>query len=226
MDIRLFGPLYEDVADCLREPILAGLIHRLWFDFPEVRLITQDNGVVKLLRQKFGNAIFTTEDEGLASVTGKIIKNQGLTLATAESCTGGLVSDILTNIPGSSEYFTLGVVSYSNQAKTRILGVEPDVLKENGAVSKPVVRQMLSGITKLAKTDCGIAISGVAGPSGGSTEKPVGTVFIGVQCRGEARIERFNFDSDRRGNKVLSAYTALNMLRLMVQKGETDVIDT
>lgn len=225
MNIRLFGPLYEDVVQCLREPIRAGLIERLWYKFPEVRVNTRDPGVVGILRQNFGNAVFTTSGEDFAYVTGKILEKQGITLAIAESCTGGLVSDMVTDVPGSSAYFVLGVVSYSNQAKQRILGVDPKVLKEHGAVSEPVVRQMLKGVQAASNADCGIAISGIAGPTGGSVQKPVGTVFIGTGFRDRVQVKRFDFDADRRGNKILSAYTALDNLRLMVQEkqGKNDV---
>jgi len=217
MNIRLFGPLYEDVAESLREPILYGLVDRLWYAFPEVHINTDHKSVLQTLHGAFNKAIFTTTGEDFTLVVGNALRKRGLTLAIAESCTGGLVSDMVTDVPGASDYFILGMVSYSNRAKQQILGVDPAVLKKYGAVCEPVVRQMLTGVLDISGADCGIAISGIAGPAGGSVQKPVGTVFIAAGCQGKVRVERFGFGSVRRKNKVLSAYTALNMIRLMLQ---------
>ena len=225
----LLGPLYEDVVDRMRESIKQGLVDRLWEEFPVIHLDTRSPEVVEQLRQRFGNAVFTTTGEAFAGVLGDILRTRGLTLATAESCTGGLVGDMVTDVPGSSDYFLLGVVSYSNHAKQAVLGVDPKFLKQYGAVSEPVVRGMLTGVLQLSGADCGVAISGIAGPSGGSPEKPVGTVYIAAGCKGQAEVMRYQFPYDRRKNKVISAYTALDMLRrhLMAQKREdTDVVAT
>ena len=216
MEPRLLGPKYEDVVECLREPIKAGKVDRLWHVFPETRVKTEDPEVVDILKSGFGKDVFTVDGEPFASVVGATLRQAGLTLATAESCTGGLAGDMLTDIPGSSDYYLLGVVSYSNLAKQRVLGVESDALREHGAVSEPVVRQMLAGVLALSGADCGIAVSGIAGPGGGSPAKPVGTVFIAAGCGARVDVRRFNFGADRRGNKLLSAYTALDMVRKMI----------
>ena len=116
----------------------------------------------------------------MQAVVGNILKEQGKTLSTAESCTGGYVSHLITSVPGSSAYFTGGVVSYANAVKMEELGIPAGMLKLEGAVSKPVVEKMASGVREALKTDWSIAISGVAGPDGGTPEKPVGTVWIAV----------------------------------------------
>lgn len=108
----------------------------------------------------------------------ELLEQQGLTLATAESCTGGWVAKIVTDRPGSSAYMMAGLVTYSNEAKQMILGVDPQVLDEHGAVSEPVVRQMVAGAVRATGADVAVAISGIAGPGGGSEEKPVGTVWF------------------------------------------------
>jgi len=137
---------------------------------------------------------------------------RGLTVATAESCTGGLLADRLTNVAGSSAYYVGGVVSYSNDAKQTLLGVEPHALETAGAVSNVVACQMAEGVRARLKTNVGIGITGVAGPGGGTAEKPVGLVWIGLADSAGSRAERYVWDSDRAGNKRLSAEAAMRLL--------------
>jgi len=144
---------------------------------------------------------------------GRRLKARGLTVATAESCTGGLVGHRLTNIAGSSAWFERGVVVYSNQAKQELLGVPEEILATHGAVSAPCAQAMARGICAAARTACGVAITGIAGPDGGTPQKPVGTVFIGIAVMGEVTSRRFRFAGDRAAVKWQSAQMALDMLR-------------
>ncbi len=140
-----------------------------------------------------------------------LLRERGLTLSTAESCSGGLLSHRLTNVPGISEVFLLGVVSYSNDTKVRVLGVDEEVLRENGAVSPEVAMAMAGGVQRLAGSDFGIGITGIAGPTGGTVAKPVGTVFIGVSWpqKGMTEAWHFLFRGDRTAVKTQTVEAAL-----------------
>ncbi len=148
----------------------------------------------------------------LEARVGAALRDRGLTLATAESCTGGLVGHLVTNISGSSDYYQGGVISYSNEVKARLLGVGVDILERDGAVSEPVARQMAQGVRRLIGADIGIGVTGIAGPTGGSAEKPVGLVYIALSADSEDRCERHVWPYDRIGNKEASAQRALEMI--------------
>jgi len=166
------------------------------------------------LYRRLGNLIFTTTGEMLEEVVGNLLKQKNLTLATAESCTGGFLSHRITNMAGSSSYFMEGVISYSNEAKAEILGVPLELIDSHGAVSGPVVRAMAEGVKKLAGSDFGIGISGIAGPSGGTPEKPVGTVFIGLETDSkEMIVSEFHFHGTREEIKLVTVLNALDMIR-------------
>jgi len=160
-----------------------------------------------------GDDCYGRDGETLEQVVGRKLRARGLTVATAESCTGGLVGHRLTNVAGSSAWFERGVVVYSNLAKQELLGVSEDILKTHGAVSAPCAEAMARGICATAHTPCGLAITGIAGPDGGTPQKPVGTVFIGVAVAGEVTARRFRFSGDRAAVKWQSAQMALDMLR-------------
>jgi len=138
--------------------------------------------------------------------------NQKLKVATAESCTGGLLAHILTNISGSSNYFERGIVSYSNQTKTELLDVPVDLLIEHGAVSEPVARLMADNIRIKSNVDIGISTTGIAGPTGGTKEKPVGLVYIAVSTKDLTRVEKNLFTGNRLENKESSCNEALKLL--------------
>ncbi|MDD5006154.1 MAG: CinA family protein [Candidatus Omnitrophica bacterium] len=127
----------------------------------------------------------------------ELLLKKKLTIAVAESCTGGLTSHSLTNINGSSKYFKLGLVLYSNQAKSGILKIKTSEIKKHGAVSERIAFLMAKKVRELAKTDIGISSTGIAGPSGGSRKKPVGTVFIGIACKNCVVVRKFNFKGTR-----------------------------
>lgn len=142
-----------------------------------------------------------------------LLINKSLTIATAESCTGGLIGHIITSTPGSSSYFMGGVISYSNQAKCDLLGVSPDTLKQYGAVSDQTAKEMASGVRDRFKTDIGISITGIAGPDGGSDEKPVGTVFMGFSDAKKIFSKRYQFQGNRTEIKQQTAETAIENIK-------------
>jgi len=142
----------------------------------------------------------------------KLLKKQAKTLAVAESCTGGLVSHRITNVPGSSEYFKLGLVTYANEAKTGLLKVPANLINSRGAVSLEVAKLMAQNIRRIAKADFGIGLTGIAGPTGATKTKPVGLIYIAVASDRETAIEKFNFKGSRIHIKALAAAHALKLL--------------
>ena len=143
---------------------------------------------------------------------GRLLRQRGLKLGLAESCTGGLVGHRITDIPGSSEYFMGGVVSYSYEAKVSVLGVSWDTLNSFGAVSRETVLEMARGAIKLLDVDIAVSVSGIAGPGGGTLDKPVGTTWIGLAATDGEWAREFHFNGDREQNKASSADAALQML--------------
>lgn len=143
---------------------------------------------------------------------GALLRQGGLRLAVAESCTGGLISHILTNVAGSSTYFVGGVISYAYEAKVRLLGVKWETLEKHGAVSDKTVIEMARGARNAMAADIGLAVSGIAGPSGGTPAKPVGTVWIGLSSQNQDDAQHFLFQGDRLAIKEQSAQAALMML--------------
>ena len=164
------------------------------------------------IRERLGDYIFGMDADTLEWVTGNILAAQHLTLAVAESCTGGLLAHRLTNIPGSSDYFLGGLVTYSNGAKVKFLGVEPEVLAVHGAVSPEVAAAMASGVRRAVGADIGIGITGIAGPGGGSPEKPVGLVYLGIDFQGKVEVRRELFMGQRESIKWQSTQSALYLL--------------
>jgi PncC family amidohydrolase len=150
--------------------------------------------------------------ECLAERVGALLAGKGWTLAAAESCTGGLISHLITNIPGSSAYFLGGVVAYANKTKEQVLGVRRELLIAHGAVSREVALAMAQGVRRLLGADVGLAATGIAGPSGGTPQKPVGTVFIAVSGPLGDEVRRVLATFDREGNKRFSAEAALELL--------------
>jgi PncC family amidohydrolase len=142
---------------------------------------------------------------------GILLREKGLNIALAESCTGGLIASRITDIPGASDYFEAGVVVYSNQAKQRFLSVPEQSIQSHGAVSKEVAKKMAEGVRQATGTDIGLSITGIAGPAGGSPEKPVGTVYIGLSAKAGILVRRFQFSGDRLDIKEKSANEALQL---------------
>ena len=151
-------------------------------------------------------------DETLEQRVGEALRTQGLTLAMAESCTGGLIAHRITNIAGSSAYFLGSIVSYSNSAKEYMLGVQPAILIANGAVSEPTARQMARGARTAFQSQVAVSVTGIAGPGGGTAEKPVGLTYIGLAAPGVEWCERHIWPGDREAVKAQSADAALRLL--------------
>lgn len=169
------------------------------------------------LDEVLGEYVFSRRDETLEQVVGDLLRWRGYSLATAESCTGGLLAGRITEVAGSSEYFLEGVVTYSNEAKMRMLDVPKEMLETHGAVSEPVACAMASGVRKLAGSTFGIGITGVAGPGGGSEEKPVGLVYIALADDETVTARKFIFPGDRQFIRTLSVNAALDMLRRRIK---------
>lgn len=170
---------------------------------------TQLQGLVK-------EFLVTDLDEPMETVLGKLLLANNKTISTAESCTGGLIAYTLTSMPGSSMFYKGSVVSYANEVKSDVLGVSEAILQEQGAVSEPVVLQMVKGALQTIATDYALAVSGIMGPSGGSESKPVGTVWIAVGNKEKQVAQKFHFRFDRMRNTQLTALNALNMMRRFV----------
>ena len=170
------------------------------------------------LRTILGSHLFCGSDTTLAGALGSILAERGETLATAESCTGGNIAHEITRIAGSSVYFKGSVVAYSNEVKTRVLNVSSEILSGFGAVSRETVLQMVSGVQRLLSSDCAIATSGIAGPGGGSVEKPVGTVWIAVRYGERSEVECFCFEGDREQVIARATQSALLMLIQLMTK--------
>ncbi len=141
-----------------------------------------------------------------------------LVIATAESCTGGLIAHTLTNISGSSNYFDRGLITYSNRAKIELLDVSEEIINQKGAVSFEVAKAMAEGIRKKSKVDIGISTTGIAGPTGGTKEKPVGLVFIGISTKKETIVKKFQFKGNRLQNKESTCIEALKLLLDLLDK--------
>lgn len=150
-------------------------------------------------------------------------RKRSLKLATAESCTGGLIAALLTEIPGSSAVFERGFVTYSNESKIQLLGVEKELIADNGAVSEMVAGAMARGARKQAKVDIAVSVTGIAGPDGGSKEKPVGTVYIAVASENDCAVQLFQFTGDRSDIRMQSVAAALSMLRESLKRSFSSV---
>lgn len=170
--------------------------------------------IVEELRKRFGDAIYTVkEEETLEHVVVRKLQKQGLTICTAESCTGGMLSSRLINVPGASDILKIGLVTYSNRAKRKFIDVNRDTLKKYGAVSKETAKEMAKGAVFKTDADVSLAVTGIAGPDGGTKEKPVGTVFIGCYYNESVVVEEFHFTGDRNKIRELTVVNALDLLR-------------
>lgn len=166
------------------------------------------------LKELLGDYIFGYEQDSLEKVIGNLLREKGLTLTVAESCTGGMLGEAITSIAGSSDYFKGGIISYSGEIKEKLLDVPHNVLKEFGEVSEPVARAMAEGVRKRCNGDIGIGITGIAGPGGGSPEKPVGLVYIALADGNQTTVQKYHLQRDRQTIRLRSTRRALNMLRL------------
>lgn len=178
------------------------------------------NRMVSTVKRRLHHHIYAEGDETMEAVVGRHLAKDGFMLSVAESCTGGLISHRLTQVPGSSAYFDRGVISYSNQAKHEVLGVPLTLLRRYGAVSRQVAAAMAKGARLKSRADIGLSVTGIAGPSGGTEQKPVGLVYIGLNAKSVRRsiprtlTEEFRFHGDRHTIKMRASQAAFNMLRL------------
>ncbi len=195
--------------------------------FPEIHIEMKkevENGSDRLLEdgiewisKRMGNRIISPDGLPMEAVVGNLLRNKKASLAVAESCTGGLISHKLTNVAGSSDYFLFSAVTYSNQAKKTILGVSQEVLEKYGAVHEETAMEMAAGVRRMTGADFGLSTTGIAGPGGGTKEKPVGTVCVGVASSDRSVGSRFFFpDGDRSMNKEYFAMSALDLLRTLI----------
>jgi len=171
------------------------------------------DGMEAQVREILGDNIYGCDEETLEEVVVKLLRQNNLTLALAESCTGGLVANRITDVPGASETLMYGVVSYSNEAKMKLLGVKEETLKAYGAVSSETAEQMAVGVRRILNTDLGVSITGIAGPGGGSKEKPVGLCYLGIAYGEAVEVHKLNFTGNRKKIKWNTGSRALDLLR-------------
>jgi nicotinamide-nucleotide amidase len=225
--LKVFG-----VSEAKLDTLLAGVTGpgspvtvAFQVDFPQILVKLRAEGdnetharaaldaVYRKSREILHRHIFAEDNETMDSVVAALFNEKGLTLSLAESCSGGLVAKRITDIPGSSAYFLEGAVTYSNAAKMRRLGVSPQILDEKGAVSSEVVMAMARGMRKLSGSDIALAVTGVAGPDGGTTEKPVGTVFIALATHSFCQAKKYRFSGNRAEIRTITSFMALDWLR-------------
>jgi nicotinamide-nucleotide amidase len=225
---RTFGLPESQIGQMLEgvEAMFPGVVIGYRASFPEIELKVlaraQDARSAERLaerageevKRRVGEVIFGGREDTFAGAIGRTLRDRGVTLAVAESCTGGLVGSMLTSVPGSSDYLLLDAVVYSNSAKTSVLGVGEETLRAYGAVSEETAIAMVNGVLRVSSADIGVSITGIAGPGGGSDEKPVGTVWIAVGSRAGAMFARhFKFLGPREYVRQLAAYSALKMVQ-------------
>lgn len=225
--LKLYGLLEPTIAEMLKD--LAGqsedVILGFYPHFPEnhvtISLRGRDEPTVtreldrieKEVRNLVGPFVFATGNQKMAGVVGKMLREKNLSLSVAESCTGGLIGNLLTDISGSSAYFQGGVIVYSNQSKADLLDVSPETIQEHGAVSGQTVREMARGVRERTHSDIGLAVTGIAGPDGGSKDKPVGTVHIGLAHGDQLFSGKYRFRGTREQVKLNTAMMALDWVR-------------
>lgn len=222
--LKVFGPTEAQVREMLKE--LDDEIDIAYLpSFPEVRLrltVRGRNGDEvhqqlsrheDLMEQKLGVVLYSKKNEPLEAVVGDLLRERGATIAVAESCTGGLIGHRITEIPGSSDYFMRGLVVYSNDAKEELLGVPHDILEKHGAVSRETAALMAQGVRTRGATTIGLATTGIAGPTGGTPEKPVGRVYIAVVAPEFEEVKEYDLFGDRHQVKLLTSQLALDRVR-------------
>lgn len=199
------------VAYCVDYPMVQVKLRATGEDETALTALLEDGAA--MVRERLGDHVVAGGGETIDTVVARLFRETGMTLALAESCTGGLIAGRITAVAGSSGYFLLGAVTYSNDAKSNLLGVPGDMLAEQGAVSAEVARAMARGARKLAGSDLALAVTGIAGPEGGSPDKPVGTVFIALADRAGCSAKGYHFSGDREKIRTITAITAMDWLR-------------
>jgi nicotinamide-nucleotide amidase len=179
----------------------------------EVAAVEKVNRASSAIRERLRDVVYAEGGVTLPEAVGLMLKEKKLTISVAESCTGGLISSMITDVPGSSEYFERGIVAYSNKTKMEVLGVPKTLIDKHGAVSGEVAAAMAEGVRSGSSSSIGLSVTGIAGPGGGSAAKPVGTVHIALADAVGVSVRGFNFERDRLSFKSLVAATALDLVR-------------
>jgi len=180
----------------------------------------------KAIEAEIPEFIYGYDTETLEEAVGKLLKKRGLTIATAESCTGGFLSHKITKVSGSSAYYKGSIVAYANEVKQQQLGVKATTLTQHGAVSEETVKEMVTGVLKALNTDIGISVSGIAGPGGGTPEKPVGTIWLAIGNKDHIETRKLQISKDRFLNIQYTAIQGLNMIRQFVHKYYPETVAT
>jgi nicotinamide-nucleotide amidase len=221
---EVLGPLYQQWS--VRQPSVAATILatpgaielHLSTRHPEAGVAERAlDAAVREAETAIGDDAYSNDGRQLEDIVGQMLADRGLRIGVAESCTGGLITSRLTDVPGSSRYVDASIVTYSNDSKSALLDVPLALLQEHGAVSEPVALAMADGIRRRAPADIGIGVTGIAGPSGGTPEKPVGTVAIAVTTSSERRVRTFRFHGERTQVKFQAAQSALDMVRRLLR---------
>ncbi|MCX7807838.1 MAG: competence/damage-inducible protein A [Deltaproteobacteria bacterium] len=221
--LRAFGEGESAIAERLSglEKEFPGLRvgYRIVFPEIEIRLLMSHEAndaastlglVAQEVRRRLGTLVYGEGNESFSAYVGRLLRERGLTIAVAESCTGGLVGQLLTSVPGSSDYFLLDAVTYSNGSKVQLLGVNPELIRAYGAVSAEVAAEMANGVVRISGAELGLSITGIAGPGGGNEVKPVGTVWMALARKDEkAKTRLFHFSGERERIRMLAAYHGL-----------------
>lgn len=205
--LRLSSYIENDSAACSKEIENKG--------------ISAMEAQINALKAILGDYVYSDHEDTLQECIGRMLASNGMTMSTAESCTGGTISALITSVPGSSAYFLGSVTSYANSVKTGVLGVSESIIEMHGAVSSECVAAMAEGVRKLTGSDYSVATSGIAGPGGGTPEKPVGTVWVGVSSQYGTETFKLQYKGDRNGNIERFAAYALNNLRKKIQNEQT-----
>jgi nicotinamide-nucleotide amidase len=226
--LKVFGPTEGKVKETIEDAIERGMELAYLPCFPEIHLRLIARGSDKrevearlkrcedAIADRLGGYLFGRGDEVMEGIVGGLLRGKGATIAVAESCTGGLIGHRLTEIAGSSDYFSQGVVAYSNQAKETLLDVPHAMLEKYGPVSRQVALQMAVGVRASSKASIGIATTGIAGPTGGTTENPIGRVFIALTADQLQQAKQYDFFGDRHQVKLMASEVALDWVRRYV----------
>ncbi|MEK7782950.1 MAG: nicotinamide-nucleotide amidohydrolase family protein, partial [Candidatus Binatota bacterium] len=230
--LKIYGLTESKLGDMLKAIAISDqvrLSYRAHFPDLSLRLTVRGGAerekkfsqLMMQIRELVGPYIYAEEDESLEEIVGRLLLKKRWTLGVAESCTGGYIGHRLTRVPGSSAYFKTSAVTYSNESKVRFLGVEKNTLEKYGAVSRETALEMAEGIKRQAEADIGLGVTGIAGPTGGRPEKPVGTVWIGIAHEGESDARLFRFQGDRERVILGASQAALHWLRTALLTGQS-----
>lgn len=223
--LRCFGCPEASIDEKLKGVDLTGTRLSFRVKFPEIilKVVARTDtpsdaneaadAAAQAIHERLGDIVYAEGETTLSQVVGTMLEERGLTIAVAESCTGGLMANIITDVPGSSAYFERGVVAYSNRSKTELLGVAEKTIEAHGSVSSQTAISMAEGIKKISGASVGVAITGIAGPGGATPAKPVGTVYIAIATPKATKAHEYHFGRDRLSFKQVVAWTALDIVR-------------